>query len=80
MTTPFYDNYPNLSVNPAPASFPSVAEVADAPKTSAKSNLGASSPYLGASGVALFRLLSCPAFDGNVGNISFAFGLGSSLK
>jgi hypothetical protein len=46
----------------------------------AKSNLGASSPLFGASGVSLLRRLSIPAFEGKVGNISFALGLGSSRK
>lgn len=75
-------DHPNRNVKPAPASTPSPSPTPPAtpPKTFAKSNRGATSPLFGASGVSRLRLRSMPAFDGNVGNISFAFGLGSSRK
>jgi hypothetical protein len=39
------------------------------------------SPLFGALGLtAPLRIFSCPALDGNVGNIAVDFGFGSSLK
>lgn len=73
-----HHNQPKRSVNPAPAS--PVSPPAAPPNTLAKSNRGASCPCLGASGVSLRLLLSIPALDGKVGNISRGLGRGSSRK
>lgn len=64
---------PSLNANPAP-----ISSVSFPPKIELKSpsNFGAS-PLIGAFGLATRLLLSCPAFDGKVGNILVALGRGS---
>lgn len=73
-----YINHPIRNVNPAPDS--PVSPPAAPPNTPVKSNLGASCPRFGASGVCRRRRFSIPALDGNVGNISLGLGRGSSRK
>ena len=71
--------YISFSRNPAPAS--SFSRPANIPLKSAPStSIRGASPLLGAFGLANLRLFSCPALDGNVGNMAADFGLGFSSK
>ena len=73
-----YGCHTKLRRNPAPAS--SFSRPANNPLKSADSPIFGASPLLGALGVGIFLLFSCPAFEGKVGNISLDFGLGFSPK
>ena len=69
----------SLSEKPAPVS--SCSLPAKMPLKSAMSPpIRGASPLLGALGLATLLRFSCPALDGNVGNMAVDFGFGSSLK
>lgn len=70
--------YISFNLNPAPISSSSLP--ANIPLKSASSPSLGAAPLIGAFGLATRLRFSCPAFDGNVGNIAVDFGFGSSLK
>ena len=67
--------------NPPPTSSSSLPpKIPPLPATIFPKSIRPISPLLGAFGLEILLLFSCPALLGKVGNISFAFGFGSSLK
>lgn len=68
----------NFSWKPPPLSSTSLPLNIELKSTSPGSP--GASPRIGALGLAWRLRFSCPALDGNVGNIAVGFGLGSSLK
>ena len=67
--------------NPPPISSSSLPpKIPPLPATIFPKSIRPTSPLLGAFGLEILLLFSCPALLGKVGNISFAFGFGSSLK
>jgi hypothetical protein len=70
--------YPTFNRNPRPTSSSSLPCRMPL-KSNSPFNPGAS-PLTGALGLAIFLLFSCPALDGNVGNILVSLGLGFSSK
>ena len=73
------ETYISFNEKPPPTSSSSLLPNIPLKSAAPPSILGAS-PLFGALGLATLLLFSCPAFDGNVGNIAVDFGLGSSLK
>jgi hypothetical protein len=77
-SNPTLSPQPTLNANPPPASSPSLP--LNIPLKSTSPLRPGASPLTGAFGLGARLLLSCPAFDGNVGNRLVGFGRGSSVK